>query len=102
MISTILTVLITALVTIGCLYMGYWIVYWRSAHQEMAGIADNLMEKFQEAQSDKTRAENDLKVFKDYLGVIASRTVIAQLTEEQVAHIAHHVVASMTPVEKMN
>jgi Tfp pilus assembly protein PilE len=97
-----LVVIVSVLATLGYVSMGYYVVHYRSAYGEMCGIADNLMEKFQEAEGDKTRAENDLKVFKDYLAIIASRQVQAQLTEEQVSHIAQHVAAAMTPKEQMN
>jgi len=102
MINIVLAVLVSALVTLGFIYMGYWITHWRSAYQEVCGVAENLMVKFEQAEDEKIRAQSDLKVFKDYLGIIASRTVMAQLTEEQVAHIAQHIASSLTPKGEMN
>ncbi len=102
MINIILAVLVSALATMGYVYLGYRLVHWRSSYYELNGVSEDLVSKLEDAEEDRFKAENDLKVFKDYLGVIASRTIQAQLTQEQVAAIAQHIAASLTPKGEMN
>jgi hypothetical protein len=101
MINVIL-VLVSVAVTLGYVVLAYWVVYWRSSYQELSGASEDLVSKLEDAEEDRFRAENELKVFKDYLAVIASRTINAQLTDEQVARIAQHIASSLTPKGEMN
>ncbi len=102
MIATTLLVLVSVIVTLGYVVLGYRLVHWRSSYYELNGVSEDLVSKLEDAEEDRFKAENDLKVFKDYLGVIASRTIQAQLTQEQVAAIAQHIAASLTPKGEMN
>lgn len=102
MTTTLLIVLITILVTLGYVGLGARLIHWRSSYYAVDEAAQDLSERLVLVAEEKAKADNDLKVFKDYLGVIASRQLAVQLTDEQINYIVHNVVAALTPREKMN
>ena len=102
MTTTILTVLVTVLATLGYVGLGFRLVHWRSSYYAADEAAQDLSERLVLISEEKAKAESDLKVFKDYLGVIASRQLMVQLTDEQVSFITHQIGAILTPKEKQN
>ena len=102
MITTILIILITVLATLGYVALGARLIHWRSSYYAADEAAQDLSKQLVLCAEEKSRADADLKVFKEYLGAIASRQLMVQLTDEQVSFIAHQVGAILTPKEKQN
>ncbi len=102
MTTTLLIVLITILVTLGYVGLGARLIHWRSSYYAADEAAQDLSERLVLVAEEKAKAETDLKAFKDYLGLIAGRQIVAQLTDDQVSYIAHQVGVMLTPKGQQN